>query len=219
MPRPTYLNMTPIARDPDGLAESQQLATDGAVVLDGVQADLGTAGVWDISDTSYPASIGGVRLRHSGASEGVTFTVVGTDENGASKTEVITGAAGSPATDTATYWSTVSSVTGSGQHHAFTIGPAHGVVSKTVPLNWRNREGVGADYAVYDLETTAGDVAASIWEYFGPFQTDGFATDGWTQKVVAAATEGITVGTTHARAVKVALATHGASFQMGILQN
>src|SRR3990167_7201233 len=215
MPRPTYLDYDPIARDADGIAESQSTATAGTVTLNGAQADLGTAARWDIGD-SYPTSIAGAKLRIASASEGVTYTFTGKNEYGTAITEAVVGAAGSPATDTVQYFSQVTAITTSGQADLIVIGAGHSTVSRPIPLNWRNRE--PATYALYDLNTTAGDVSAVITEYFGDFQTDGFATDGWATHVTTA-TEGAIAASLHARAVRVSMATNGADFQFAVLQN
>src|SRR3990167_10389182 len=106
MPRPTYLDYDPPTRDADGIAETQATATAGTVTLNGAQADLGTAGQWDIGD-SYPSSIAGAKLRIPSATEGVTFTFTGKNEYGTAITEALVGAAGSPATDTVQYFSQV----------------------------------------------------------------------------------------------------------------
>src|SRR3990167_3997625 len=215
MPRPTYLDYDPPTRDADGIAETQATATAGTVTLNGALCYLGTAARFDIGD-SYPTSIAGVKLRINSATEGVNFTFTGKDEYGTAISEVVAGAAGSPATDTAHYWSQLTSITTSGQADGIQIGASHSTVSRPIPLNWRNRE--PATYALYDLNTTAGDVSAVITEYFGDFQTDGFATDGWATHVTTA-TEGAIAASLHARAVRVSMATNGADFQFAVLQN
>ena len=218
MPRPTYLDYDPPTRDADGIAETQATATAGTVTLNGALCDLGTAARFDIGD-SYPTSIAGVKLRINSATEGVNFTFTGLNQHGQAITEVLAGAAGSPATDTVQYFSRLTSVTTSGQADGIQIGVSHGTVSKAVPLNWRNHE--AATYAIYEVDYTAGDLTGTtIWEYFGDFQHDtgGFATDGWVNKVTTA-TEGATVGTLGARAVRVSMATHGTEFQFAIVQN
>ena len=81
MPRPKYFDFDPPVRDPDGIAESQSTATAGSVVLNGAQADLGTALQWLISD-SFGADIAGARLKIASATEGVNYTFTGLDQDG-----------------------------------------------------------------------------------------------------------------------------------------
>lgn len=213
MPRPTYLDFDPTARDADGIAEAQALSTAGALTLDGTQADLGTAAQWDIGD-SYPADVAGARIRISVATDGVTWTVTGKDQDGNSITEAISGNNGA-AVDSIQFYSQITAISGDGHTIAdLTVGPAHDTTSKTIPLNWRSAE--PPTYSIYEVD---GDVKATIEEYFGDPQTVPLSTDGWTSVHTEETGNAAVEGTLHARAVRVRSATNGGEFQFGIAQN
>ena len=206
MPTPKYFDFDPPVRDPDGIAESQSTATAGSVILNGAQADLGTALQWLISD-SFGADIAGAQLRIVSASEGVNYTFTGLDQDGNSITEVIAGAAGSPSTDTVQFFSKVTAITTSGQADLIIIGPSNTMTTKSYPTNWRNRE--PATYQVYEQD---GNMTVHIEEYFGPLNAP-LSTDGWVELPGPD-------GTLHATAARFwAVATETSEAQFAVLQN
>lgn len=214
MPKPKYLTLNPIARDADGIAKSQTLTTAGAVTLDGILATEGSTAGFNIAD-SYGDGVAGVRIRWSSATEGITLTLTGLDQSGNSITEVLTGAAGSPAVDSVQYFSRLTSAVGSGESGAFTIGPSHNSVSRIIPLNWRAHE--PAEYSIAQVDLP---MRCTVQEYFNDPQSQPLATDGWFPKQAYLSTDGaVLAGTQHARAVRLALATAGGTLVFGISQN
>ena len=203
-------------RDPNGIAEAQTTGGAANLVLNGALCDPGTALQFDIAD-SYPDSVAGVRLRWGSATEGVNLTFTGKDDHGNTISEVISGAAGSPAVDTVQFYSQVTVIAASGAIAVnTTVGDSHQSVSKTVPLNWR-AYGEPPTYVIFEPD---GDVAGTIQEYFGDIQSQPLSTDGWiTKHTMAEDTAVATEGTPHARAVRVVVATAGSEFQFGVIQN
>lgn len=161
-------DMDPIDVDPNGIAEDQTTGGAANLNLNGALCDLGTAGVFDIADTSYSNGIAGVRI--AGESAGniatVVFTVTGTDQNGIAQTETITGINASTVEGTV-YWKTISSIAADaavGSNVEF--GTIDEVITKTVPLDWRNGN-TGATVSVtgltgtcqFDIDETFDDIS------------------------------------------------------------
>lgn len=127
--------------DRDGIAEAQQLGGAGSLTLDGVLADAGTAGQFDIGDTYTGVHGVQVGIYSAGNLSALTFTVTGLNEYGVSTTEAITGPNNSTV-ETTGYWSQVTDVSASG---AVGSDVEVGTVDETVticPVNWRDRDAV-----------------------------------------------------------------------------
>lgn len=145
--RPYSFDIDPANVDPDGIAENQTTGGAANLVLNGALADLGTALQFDIGD-AYSNGCGGVRIAIDSAGDisTVNFTVTGKDQDGISATEVITGVT-TTAVESTTYWSQITTIAADAAvaSNVF-VGPVDEVVTKTLPLNYRDVN--GATYAV-----------------------------------------------------------------------
>jgi len=107
-----------------------------------------------------------VSIRNDSATNhsGKTVTLVGTDQDGVTQTEVVTGPAGSATVESAKYFLTLTSATPSATIGAdtFDIGWVDEFATKTLPINWRG--GIGSlsiditGTINYDLEQTFDDI-------------------------------------------------------------
>ena len=134
----TY-DIDPIDVDPDGIAENQTTAGAADLVLNGALSDLG-GGVFDIYDAGYSTGIGGVRIAIDSAGDisSVIFTVYGTDQDGVSRTETITGVT-TTAVNSTTFWQTITRIAAdSAVGSNVFVGPINQIVTPTLSLNWRN---------------------------------------------------------------------------------
>jgi hypothetical protein len=201
-------------RDVDSVSTNAATATNGSVTLDGAGV---SSGKWTISNSGNSLSgVAGARLRFSNPTEGVSWTLTGKDQDGNAITEVVAGAAGSPATDTVQYFSEVSSITSDGEAAAQTIGHTYYYSTRSYGLNWRATE--PATYATMD-GIVAGTTVFPIQEHFGTGATASLATNGWNTLTTAGGASA-TEGTLHARYVRmITTATHGAAVTFAVLQN
>ena len=162
------LDMDPIAVVTNGIAENQTTPGAADLVLDGSLSDLG-GGVFDIYDALYSSGVGGVRIAIDAAGDisSVIFTVYGTDQDGIERTETITGVT-TTAVNSTTFWQTITRIAASGAvgSNVF-VGPVNQIVSKTLPLNWRNNwpatfvAGGVVGTLQYDIEETNSDLGAA----------------------------------------------------------
>lgn len=161
------LDMDPINVVTNGIAENQTTAGAADLVLNGSLADLG-GGVFDIYDAGYSAGVGGVRIAIDSAGDisSVVFTVYGTDQDGITRTETITGVT-TTAVNSVTFWQTITRIAADAAvgSNVF-VGPINQIVSKTLPLNWRNNWPATfvADITgtlQYDIEESSSELASS----------------------------------------------------------
>ncbi len=127
--------------DPNGIAEDQTTGGAGNLVLNGALCDLGTAGQFDIAD-SYSSGIGGVRisLESAGNLSALTFTVTGSNQDGIVTTEAITGP-NAGTVESTVYWSQITEIAVDGSVGTnVEVGTVDEVITKTVPINWRDWE-------------------------------------------------------------------------------
>lgn len=162
------LDMDPIDVVTNGIAENQTTAGAADLVLNGSLADLGS-GVFNIYTSLYSTGIGGVRIAIDSAGDvsSVIFTVYGTDQDGISRTEAITGVT-TTAVNSTTFWQTITRIAASAAvgSNVF-VGPINQIVSPTLALNWRNdfaatfnASGVTGTLQ-YDIEETASELGAA----------------------------------------------------------
>jgi len=107
-----------------------------------------------------------ISIRNDSATDhsGKTVALVGTDADGRSQTETVTGPAGSATVESTKYWLTLTSATPSSTIGAdtFDIGWVDEFTTKTIPIDWRggnaalNIEVTGT--INYDLEQTFDDI-------------------------------------------------------------
>ena len=99
----TYITADTVALDADGITTSASLSGAGTLTINGALASTGTVTL---------SSGRQVTITSAGNDTGVTFTVTGTDVNGAAQTEAITGASGAAATSTK-YFKTITEIANS----------------------------------------------------------------------------------------------------------
>jgi hypothetical protein len=162
------LDMDPIDVVTNGIAENQTTAGAADLVLNGSLADLG-GGVFDIYTSLYSSGVGGVRIAIDSAGDisSVIFTVYGTDQDGIERTEAITGVT-TTAVNSVTFWQTITRIAADKAvgSNVF-VGPINQIVSKTLPLNWRNN--YPATFVVgglsgtvqYDIEESSSNLASN----------------------------------------------------------
>lgn len=99
----TYITADTVALDADGITTTASLSGAGTLTINGALA----------SGSEVELSSGRqVTITSAGNDTGVTFTVTGTDVNGAAQTEAITGASGAAATSTK-YFKTITEIANS----------------------------------------------------------------------------------------------------------
>jgi len=128
--RPQVITTAVMSNNADGIAESQAVGSATTMELDGALASGGVA-------TLANAQL--VGITSDGNDTGITFTVAGTDPNGTTISEAVTGVNGAVATSTF-YFKTVTSITTSGAVATTALVgtlAADGMVTKPVPVNWR----------------------------------------------------------------------------------
>lgn len=116
--------------DADGLAQAQAVGAAGYLTLNGAL----------ISGGSFTAADGlghQIGILSAGNDAGITFTIVGTDQNGVAVSEDVTGSAGAPGTaESAKYFKTVSSIYASGAAAGnVSAGTVDEICSKTIPVD------------------------------------------------------------------------------------
>ena len=99
----TYITADTVVLDADGITTSASLSGAGTLTINGA---LATGSEVELSSGRQ------VTITSAGNDTGVTFTVTGTDVNGAAQTEAITGASGAAATSTK-YFKTITEIANS----------------------------------------------------------------------------------------------------------
>lgn len=163
------LDMDPIDVVTNGIAQNQTTAGAANLVLNGAQV---VSGVWDIHaipTTAYSDGIGGVRIAIDSAGDvsSVIFTVYGTDQDGVTRTEAITGVT-TTAVNSTTYWKTITRIAASAAagSNVF-VGAINQIISSTIPLNWRDQYP-----AAFTVAALAGTVQYDLQQTLSPLNTD-----------------------------------------------
>jgi hypothetical protein len=201
--------------DPDGLADGNSsagatLTLDGALTSGGTftSAD-GLAHRLDIIDTST--------LDQTGA----TYTITGTDADGIAETEAIAGPGSGATIETTKYFKTVTSITITSPVAVSTVdvGTVDEVVSKTVPLNYRN-----INAATYSVDVT-GTINYTVKETLDSIHdlANPSADSSWHNlTALAAKTADLTsVGTVNMTGCQLVVNSYstGAEIQFTVMQN
>lgn len=157
------LDMDPPAVDTDGIAKAQTTAGAADLVLNGDQVVGGVFNIYTIvTGGAYSSGVGGVKIAIDSAGDvsSVIFTVYGTDQDGFTRTEAITGVTTTEVNST-TFWQTITRIAASAQVASnVNVGPINQIVGPTIPLNWRNDYpatfvvGGLAGTCQYDIEET-----------------------------------------------------------------
>ena len=150
------IQIDPVAVDVDGFYTTAVVSASGALTLDGVL---------DGTTLDYARRIG---IDSSGEDGGITFTIVGTDADGRTLTEAVTGGASTMA-ESAGYFKTITSITASGAAAAnVTIGTVDEFITNTIPLNVYNY-----NPATVSIEDVTGTIDISVEEtYSKVFESD-----------------------------------------------
>lgn len=130
-------DMDPANTSTNGIAQAQTTAGAANLVLNGSQV---SGGVWSTTSAGYSSGVGGVRILIDSAGDvsSVIFTVYGTDQDGFTRTEAITGVTTTEVLST-TFWQTITRIAASAQVASnVNVGTVSQVVSPTLLLNWRN---------------------------------------------------------------------------------
>jgi len=128
--KPQIQTTAVMTNDPNGIAESQAVASATTMVLDG---DLVSGGVATLANAQI------VGITSGGNDTGITFTIVGTDASGFTVSDVVTGVSGAVASSVL-YFKTVTSITTSGAVATTALAgtlAADGLLTKPIPTNWR----------------------------------------------------------------------------------
>ncbi len=160
------LDMDPPAVDTDGIAQAQTTSGAADLVLNGSQV---SDGVWSTTSAGYSSGVGGVRILIDSAGDvsSVIFTVYGTDQDGFTRTEAITGVTTTEVVST-TFWQTITRIAASATVGSnVNVGTVSQIVSPTIILNWRNN--YPATFVVgglvgtcqYDIEETNMDITGA----------------------------------------------------------
>ena len=195
--------------DPNGIFLIATVSGAEVVVLDGALVS-GTVATMDFARKIAFDSVGN--------DSGMTFTVVGTDQDGKALTEVVTGGNATLA-ESAGYFKTVTSITTSaGTAADVTIGTVDEASARTVPLNSRSDSG-----ATVNVNVT-GTIDYTVQERFDDIQASNTAvqTNNWqTVAAFSAKTADVTSGlSAGASAARIIINSHstGAELQMYVAQ-
>lgn len=171
--RPVRIYALPRALDADGIATTQSAAGAAALTLNGALVVSGVAVIYrtDSDSNGRPYSYIGqkVTITSAGNDTGITFTVVGLDQDKQSYTEVITGANAAAATSTG-YFSTVTSITTSGATAGnVTAGITAVFATPTIPLDHYIGDGIAlavnlGGTATYTVQHTFENINAQTWK-------------------------------------------------------
>lgn len=159
-------DMDPANTSTNGIAQAQTTSGAADLLLNGSQV---SGGVWSTTSAGYSSGVGGVRILIDSAGDisSVIFTVYGTDQDGITRTETITGVTTTEVLST-TFWQTITRIAASATVGSnVNVGTVSQVISPTFPLNWRNNypgtftvTGVTGTLQ-YDIEETTGDFTAA----------------------------------------------------------
>lgn len=162
-----------------------------------------------------------VSIRNDAASDhsGKTITLIGTDPDGNSLTEVVTGPGVSATVESTKYFLTLTSATPSATigGDTFDIGWVDEVSTYTWPLNWRCSEA-----ATYAVDVT-GTIDYTVQETLDDIRTVAAQSVAWHNLTALAAKTAdlVAVGTVNATAVRLLVNsyTDTAEIQMKIVQH
>jgi len=167
-------DMDPANTSTNGIAQAQTTSGAADLLLNGSQV---SGGARSTTSAGYSSGVGGVRILIDSAGDisSVIFTVYGTDQDGITRTETITGVTTTEVLST-TFWQTITRIAASATVGSnVNVGTVSQIVSPTMVLNWRNN--YAATFVVggltgtcqYDIEETnmpitgTTDPATLVW--------------------------------------------------------
>lgn len=167
--RPTSFTLSS-AEDADGICAAQKPAGAGAMLLNGALA----------SGNAVALTCGTIiSITSTGDESGKTFTVVGTDQNGNSLTEVVTGPNNTTVVSTGYFRSIASITVSAATAQNITIGTTDDTSSPWIQVNRYSADGYTlavdvtgtVEYTVYytldNIQTTAAPLWVAITEFSG----------------------------------------------------
>lgn len=206
--RPKEIDIDPIDVDADGLAAAQAVAAAGNLTLNGA---LIVGGVFT-GDFARQISI-----TSDGADNGRTFTLTGTDADGKTQTEDVTGP-NTATVESAKYFKTITSIAVDDACAGnISSGTVDEFVTNTIPINSYN-----SDPATVVIEGITGTIDVSVDETFSRLQyTD---TINWFAGPAALTTitaDAVDDMSNHASGVRLKCNSYssGAELKMIIRQN
>ena len=189
------LDIDPANLDADGICESQTVAANSPLALNGALCDLGTAGQFDIGD-AYSSGVGGVKLLFDAAGDINTsvLTITGKDQDGNAITEAVTGVTAT-AVSTTKYYSQVTAINVTvAEATAIFVGTVTGeLVTKTIPINHHSQNAAAvavsglAGTCQFDLEQTFDDLRTTTGGNAGWFVVSAAGTNATTNIATVAA--------------------------------
>ena len=169
------INFTPTAADANGICQSQTPGGAGSLTLNGALVSSGVATL----NTDEAGQL--VEITSVADETSRTFTITGTDGNGNTLTEVITGANAGTATGTK-YFKTVTDVAvDAATTGAVEAGNSVLTASKWVPVNWREKDFKVSlmvtlgDTATYSVEHTLNNILANGTDVTNRLDNDGMS--------------------------------------------
>ena len=141
--RPVKIILDPANFDADGISVAQQPAASGvqSLTMTGALAALGTPGVFDVGDSDSSGIKGRIiTITSAGNDAARTFTITGTDPEGAAQTEAVTGENADVA-ESAKYFQTITGITTdddtAGNVSVGTVNTSNSLCTAILPLNYR----------------------------------------------------------------------------------
>jgi hypothetical protein len=183
-----------------------------------------TGATWAITTTANPDGLAHqVSVRNDSATDhsAKTITLTGTDADGKEQTETMAAPGTSATVESTKYFKTLTTATVSASIGAdtFDIGWVDEVVTKTIPLNWRN-----AVPATINVDVT-GTINFTVQQTFDALQTAGYKAQQdaqWVDITALAAKTADTLGAASLGATAIRLLTtsysSGAELQMNVNQ-
>jgi hypothetical protein len=205
--RPKVITIDPDNVDADGLSVAAAVAAAGTLTLGGALTSGGTF------TADYARQLG---ITSSGADDGRTFTITGTDANGIAQTEALTGPS-TATVESTKYFKTVSSIAVDAACAGnISVGTVDEFVTNTIPLK-RN-----SNAPTISLENVSGTIDVSVEQtysnVFDPTKINYVACHADLTNVTSDAAENLDVNATGVRLVCNSY-TNTAELIMVILQD
>lgn len=206
--RQKEIYIDPDAVDADGIAKAQAVASAGDLSLDG---DLISGGIFT---GDYARQIS---LTSDDTDNARTFTVTGTDADGKTQTEAITGP-DTATVESAKYFKTITSIAvDDACAGSISVGTVDEFVTNTIPIETHN-----SDPATVSIERLSGTIDLSVEESFSRIQyTDTISWNAGPTALTTITADAHGEMSNHASAIRVKINSYstGAEFRMVINQN
>jgi len=171
------IDIDPAAVDADGICKSQTPAAGGAQSLN-INGDLTDTVLFDVTAATYSGDSAGIAGRKiafvfAANETGRTFTITGTDQDGAAQSNTLAGSTGT--VEDTLYWQTITSITvDADTAGALTVGTVDEIITKTWMLNYYH------DYpATVAVAGLTGTCQFDIDETFDDVLANGASSANW----------------------------------------